>query len=465
MRSLWLNTLVIGIVVVTTLTLSFLAKQSMTTADIAKSLPSNQWYALAYNGLPIGHVHHTFRWHPESGFSFTEELQFKLGTDPMSSEIVKRFHFAPDDPHHLIHASREYLGNANSRIDVTRVDDQLIANADDDTISMVGAYKLEDFIKLKRWHTSKKLRIHESISTRELSLREIRISSTDWVVESIHHGVTTLVQANSAVPAQVTLDLLGDIQSYKYAGGLTALRSDEKSAKRWRNAPPLLPFTDLSVPVDSKIEKPRQLSRLIIRVASRLNDIGYWSEMTDDSQRLRMDTSFRRQSTKSERVNLSQASAAYPTGAFEVRSLANKVRSADAPANSNLAFTLVHFINDYLDYVIDIPRPRGVGETIKSRSGDCTEFADLYTALARSLGMPAKTIVGLAYDSKSHEFRVHAWNEVDINGVWHAVDPTWNQTSADATHIPFPSENTVAVLQGLPFLQFEVEYTEYVKDT
>ena len=142
-------------------TIFLCAKRSITTADIAKSLPSNQWYALAYNGWPIGHVHHTFRWHPESGFSFTEELQFKLGTDQIS-EIVKRFHFSPDDPYHLIHASREYLGNANSRIDVTRVDDQLIANADNDITSMVGAYKLEDFIKLKRWHASKKLRIHES---------------------------------------------------------------------------------------------------------------------------------------------------------------------------------------------------------------------------------------------------------------------------------------------------------------
>lgn len=73
-------------------------------------------------------------------------------------------------------------------------------------------------------------------------------------------------------------------------------------------------------------------------------------------------------------------------------------------------------------------------QVLKTRTGDCNEHTQLYVALARSLGLPARIASGLAYvDGK---FYYHAWPEV-LLGDWVAVDPTFGQFPADAAHLRF----------------------------
>jgi hypothetical protein len=73
-------------------------------------------------------------------------------------------------------------------------------------------------------------------------------------------------------------------------------------------------------------------------------------------------------------------------------------------------------------------------QVLKTRVGDCNEHTQLYVALARSLGLPARIASGLAYvDGK---FYYHAWPEV-LLGDWVAVDPTFGQFPADAAHLRF----------------------------
>ena len=73
-------------------------------------------------------------------------------------------------------------------------------------------------------------------------------------------------------------------------------------------------------------------------------------------------------------------------------------------------------------------------QVLDSRQGDCNEHTVLYVAMARSLGLPARTAVGLVYLNGS--FFYHAWPEVWL-GEWVAVDPTFGQYPADASHIRF----------------------------
>jgi len=77
-------------------------------------------------------------------------------------------------------------------------------------------------------------------------------------------------------------------------------------------------------------------------------------------------------------------------------------------------------------------------ETMKRMEGDCTEHAYLFVAMARSLGIPARVIAGVAY--RNGRFYYHAWAEVYDLG-WISVDPTWGQLPADATHIKFVEGN------------------------
>jgi hypothetical protein len=73
-------------------------------------------------------------------------------------------------------------------------------------------------------------------------------------------------------------------------------------------------------------------------------------------------------------------------------------------------------------------------EVLRTRAGDCNEHTQLYVAMARAIGLPARVASGLAYvDGK---FYYHAWPEVFL-GDWVGVDPTFGQFPADAAHLRF----------------------------
>jgi hypothetical protein len=68
--------------------------------------------------------------------------------------------------------------------------------------------------------------------------------------------------------------------------------------------------------------------------------------------------------------------------------------------------------------------------------GDCTEHSTLFVALCRAAGIPARPVFGVAYlGAGSRAFGYHAWAEVALGGRWVAVDPTWDEAAADATHL------------------------------
>lgn len=81
--------------------------------------------------------------------------------------------------------------------------------------------------------------------------------------------------------------------------------------------------------------------------------------------------------------------------------------------------------------VVSIPSALDVLATME---GDCNEHTALFAALARSVGLPVKINVGLAYMEGS--FYYHAWPSVFV-GFWVDMDPTFGQDIADAAHIKF----------------------------
>ncbi len=77
-------------------------------------------------------------------------------------------------------------------------------------------------------------------------------------------------------------------------------------------------------------------------------------------------------------------------------------------------------------------------EVLSQRVGDCNEHTTLYTALARAAGIPTRMAAGIVYLRDG--FYYHAWPEIWL-GQWTAIDPTFNQFPADATHIRFITGN------------------------
>lgn len=83
------------------------------------------------------------------------------------------------------------------------------------------------------------------------------------------------------------------------------------------------------------------------------------------------------------------------------------------------------------DVTLSIPSALQV---LEAREGDCNEHTVLYVALARALGLPARTAAGLV--QVGGRFYYHAWPEVWL-GRWVAADPTLGQFPADASHLRF----------------------------
>lgn len=88
-------------------------------------------------------------------------------------------------------------------------------------------------------------------------------------------------------------------------------------------------------------------------------------------------------------------------------------------------------------------------KVLQTRRGDCNEAATLFVALARSTGLPARTVAGLLY--LDGRFYYHAWAEVYLND-WIAVDPTFDQLPADAAHLPIATGGLARQVELVPLI-------------
>jgi transglutaminase-like putative cysteine protease len=116
----------------------------------------------------------------------------------------------------------------------------------------------------------------------------------------------------------------------------------------------------------------------------------------------------------------------------EIIQLASRLRGSDTDPRI-VAERINRWVYDSLRKEITVGVPSALS-TLRSRVGDCNEHTQLYVALARAAGLPARVAAGLAYlDGK---FYYHAWPEVWLER-WVAVDPTFGQFPADASHLRF----------------------------
>lgn len=75
-------------------------------------------------------------------------------------------------------------------------------------------------------------------------------------------------------------------------------------------------------------------------------------------------------------------------------------------------------------------RAIGAVAALKQKTGVCVEYADLFVALCRAQGIPAKSVGGIPTEG-DNSTKGHAWVEAYIKGLgWVAFDPTWGETGA-----------------------------------
>ncbi|NLH49581.1 MAG: transglutaminase domain-containing protein [Myxococcales bacterium] len=247
---------------------------------------------------------------------------------------------------------------------------------------------------------------------------------------------------------------------------ITMLRETRQAAltENWRDKPADLPEI-ARVPVDRPIPKPREARRLTVRLAgASLDDL----PLGDSRQ------------TFADGVLTVHVPEPPAKGTFkpplhtddpEMRALLEPepLIESDDPAivaqarqivpvaidALTTARVLASWVHDNLEKkpLISITSAK---EVLQIRRGDCNEHASLYTALARSLGLPARIDIGLVYVNGA--FYYHAWNSVYV-GEWVSVDATFGQFPADATHLRIVSgglDKQVDILRVMGNLKIEV---------
>ena len=136
--------------------------------------------------------------------------------------------------------------------------------------------------------------------------------------------------------------------------------------------------------------------------------------------------------------------------------LARRV-AGDVPGRYAAALRLSEEVNRRLEKAYGASNDRA-SDVLAAGKGDCTEHSVLFVALARALGIPARQVYGLVYaryaDGKDALYW-HAWAEVLSAGEWIAIDPTFGQPVADATHLALGTGSQVDTVGLLGSLKVE----------
>ena len=142
----------------------------------------------------------------------------------------------------------------------------------------------------------------------------------------------------------------------------------------------------------------------------------------------------------------------------EIIDLANQI-TAGKTNHCEKAMAIYEYIGDNITYEVT-KGDYGALHLLQTKIGDCTCFTDLFNALARASGIPARNVDGMTYkkekdytntnmteeEIESDKNPLHAWSEVYLPGTgWTPVDTTWGQKSdwpkhfsrTDGQHVKF----------------------------
>ena len=246
-------------------------------------------------------------------------------------------------------------------------------------------------------------------------------------------------------------------------GGFARFQLESKEMARQLDAPVDLFISNL-VTIDEPLGDPMRVERLVLEIDAESGQ--FLENATGQTVTIEPDTNFYIVSIGNSYIETAnqedidkalEATLETPADHPDVKRLAEEA-IGDAATVTDKVASLVSFVDTYIhdSYTAN---QMGVLDIIQSKRGDCSEHSLLFTALARAVDIPARTVSGLLYVGDDVQaFGGHAWNEVVIDGKWHPVDATWGETDINATHIRFSDNvglNTRSMAR-LPKMQMRV---------
>ena len=429
---------------------------------LVRAMAGEYSYRVTLSGSNIGHY--------TTAIEVAEDIVIRSRLHAQVSQaapfdIEERLRFASGPPHQLLSATAtERNATGTQVVQIGLNDDHYTAQIDTadgraEQRVLQWPYHLGDHLALERWLRDEQPTVGAEARVSTLDFDRLAPTPETWrVVGKIDDEYTvatsaplddTLVQLDSRLVPQVL----------STAGLFTITRTDAPAPVIDARGLPAL-----SVAIDEPITEPDRVAAVILSVneaAARHFDTvpGTRIEATNTGWRLHRTARASRPATAAEAFAALGESVAIPTGHPSIQALAARVVGR---TDRERLESLTRLIHNHLSY--NETTKGTLIDAVINRQGDCTEFSDLLTAVARALGLPAVTVTGLTYgEVDGPGFYLHAWNEVIVDGAWVAVDPTWNLTRVDALHIPLPNSSVrfLAAYAEMNKMDFAVESVRY----
>ncbi len=399
------------------------------------------------------------RGRPVHRLTETVEMYELVGGDVVTTRVSSVTDFALLWPGNIEWAEESVTEQGRTtRITVTRSGDRMAVTRRspgvDGTLRQVPVPKenLAEQVRLSRWLSAPRQRGDE-FATWE----------TDWERDDVDqrrsyeylgpelfdlggdeqtvHRITLTVDG---APLRARLESSGLVISMGLGLGMEVRREDEATAKDRATIARVDTLLAIAVPVDKSLGDPTNLAVLTLEVSGAGCDRFPTSSQqrvtvtAPDAVRLEVRNGpiepHSAPLSAADRERYLASTQQLPAADPKMNALATQIAGADDGAlrkasrlqqwvYDNLAYSKVHNADNALD-------------VLANESGDCSEFAQLFVALARAAGIPARPVTGLVYSAgDGPKFWGHAWAEVHDGASWVAVDPTWNQVYVDAGHI------------------------------
>lgn len=434
------------------------------------------WFGIYIEGRKVGYSSRT-TWPTEEGYGFEEFALLDLALLGKSQRI-EAYQSGKLDPDRALRELSFVLSAAGSRVEIeahhegNTLEAILRAGSGEQrfdfevpeklyTPSIVGPYlESTGFIAGATYEIA--IFDPSAQRTAVLSLKVLGKESVDiagegrelWHVEQVLHGATQ----------SSWFDDEAQLWKEQAAEGFVSVREDAERARQGIEGANLDVAQLFSVPVSVHLEDPTALSRLTLRVTGLPAEFSglahYRQERDGELLTIRREALPERGAYElpynetAEAVHLAEEPL-LPIGHPEIRKAANEaIGSKRDPLAAARAVNAWVYDRLRKEPVAGIPNAL---EALEQGRGDCNEHAALSVALARSVGIPARTAAGLVFQNGA--FYYHAWTEYFV-GSWVSGDAALGQFPADVTHLRLAGGSLASqapIVNALGRIRLEVE--------
>jgi hypothetical protein len=234
-------------------------------------------------------------------------------------------------------------------------------------------------------------------------------------------------------------------------GAIMELRAEPETVAKKLDGKRVDLMDAASIPCDKDLGDPEEVEALTLA----LIDLGDYTMPTSHCQKLRKDEKgglvlemrrdFRADKdkavplSKEERAKFLEATHTIQSDKERVKKLAREIVGEETDP-VKVARLLERWVFRKMRKTTGVKASTTL-ELLDNLAGACTEHTLLFVSLARAVGLPAREVGGVGFQSGSKpSFGWHAWAEIHDGAQWVSVDPTWHQVYVDATHIKFSDD-------------------------